>query len=117
VRSGAGKIRVSGTVHSLVVTRGVEVILDNVSPSLLDPELFLYVRDGSVFDAIINYKDGLSQSEINTLIARPLDNPTTTPTDVPHVWKRSTIKNLYCHDYPVNYRTAEIQNIILFPQA
>jgi hypothetical protein len=113
VARGKGTIRVSGALHSLVVSEDVLVVLDNSSPSILNTEIFLYVRDGSIFDSIINFKDSLSQTEIDALLARPLgdlSSPGTINANNMPPMNRSIIKNLYYHRRPHNLLTADVQN-------
>jgi hypothetical protein len=113
VARGKGTIRVSGTLHSLIVSEDVHIVLDNSSPSILDTEIFLYVRDGSIFDSIINFKDSLTQTEIDALLARPLEDlssPDIIEANKMPPMNRSIIKNLYYHRRPHNLLTADVQN-------
>lgn len=122
VATGRGRIRVSGSLHSLVAARGVEVVLDNVSPMSFDPELYLYTNSGSIFDSIINYEDKLSRDRAMSLI--PQSSPEKVDKIEDHekrctdedeekaLWRRSVIRNLYCWERPRTWRSAEILNII-----
>jgi len=118
VLDGSGEAKISGTVHSLIIIgHDVKVILDNISRTKFDPETYLYIENGSIFDTIQNYRDNMSEREINQLeesINPDDDNfeyvePNTNIKVEP---QRSVIKNLYCRKLPDRYLTAEIDNII-----
>jgi hypothetical protein len=60
VAKGEGRVYISGNTHTLISVEGVEIILDNVSPVDFDPDLFLFVDNGTVFDSITKFHNDSS---------------------------------------------------------
>lgn len=116
VLDGSGEAKISGTVHSLIVIgHEVKVTLDNVSRVKFDPETYLFIENGSIFDTIQNYRDNMSERQINQLEdSISIDEFVYVEPNVDVVVEpqRSVIKNLYCRKLPDRYLTAEIDNIV-----
>jgi len=121
ILAGTGRVKICGTVHSIVIAGEVEVILDNISPLDFDPETYIYIENGSIFDTIVNYRDNLTPDEIHTLIDsipkqeegvyKSLENNPPMPEP-----RQSVIKNVYHRGtLPRNHLSAMIENFIAVP--